>query len=130
MLLLSSLHLASFEHKSTILISATNNLIAVTDDEQIFIVVLDVGNRSFYPKFRGFEKVYDAENDYYDEHEVEALDFTPDESMLVYTNMFTSEVVFADVKTGERKRYIEGTNRSIWLNLQICLIKRKYKENS
>ena len=44
----------------------------------------------------------------YEEYEVEAMAFTPDESMLVYTNMFSSEVVFVDVKTGERRRYIEG----------------------
>ena len=91
-----------------ILFSATKNLVAVTDDEQYYGVVLDVRSRSFYPKFRGFEKIYDEEIEDYEEQEIEAMDFTPDESMLVYTNMFTSEVVFVDVKTGERKRYIEG----------------------
>lgn len=84
----------------------------MTDDNQYFIVVLDVKSRTFYPKFRGFEKIYDPEIEDYEEHEVEEMCFTPDQSMLVYTNMFTSEVVFADVKTGERKRYIEGEYRN------------------
>ena len=41
------------------------------------------------------------------------MDFTPDGSMLVFTNMFTSEVVFVDPKTGERKRSIAGKYLSV-----------------
>ena len=81
---------------------------AVTDDDQLYAIVLDVRNKLFFPKFRGFEKIYDEEMEDYDEHEIEAMDFTPDESTLVYTNMFTSEVVFLDFKTGERKKSIPG----------------------
>ena len=91
-----------------VVFTASTNFVAVTDNDQYFVTVFDVKNQQFFPKFRGFEKVYDAENDDYDEHEIEDMAFTPDESMLVYTNMFTSEVVFADIKTGERKRHIEG----------------------
>ena len=92
------------------LFAATKNYVAVTDHEQHYAIVLDVKNRSFYEKFRGFEKFYDEELEDYEEHEIEAMAFIPDESMLVYTNMFTSEVVFVDAKTGERKRSIGGMN--------------------
>ena len=45
------------------LFAATKNCVAVTDNEQHYVVVLDVKNRSFYEKFRGFEKIYDEERD-------------------------------------------------------------------
>ena len=103
----SNAYLKLYNHAS-ILFSATKNYVAVTDVDQLYAIVLDVKNKSFFPKFRGFEKIYDEEMEDYDEHEIEAMDFTPDESTLVYTNMFTSEVVFLDYKTGEKKRSIPG----------------------
>ena len=103
------------QYDSCALFSATKHYVAVTDNEQLYAIVLDVkdGYGSVYEKFRGFEKIYDEESEDYEEHEIEAMDFTPDESMLVFTNMFTSEVVFVDPKTGERKRSIAGKYLSV-----------------
>ena len=55
-------------------------------------------------KSRGYEKVPDGDGDF-DEYEVEAITFHPDETQLAYVNMFTSEVVIADLY-GNRMRTI------------------------
>ncbi|XP_053376600.1 NACHT domain- and WD repeat-containing protein 1-like [Mercenaria mercenaria] len=80
----------------------TNNYVAVLDDDQHFITVLDLETMTFMKKFRGFEKVPTEDGDY-DEHEVEALAIHPDETHLAYTTMFTSEIVFADFNGNKLK---------------------------
>lgn len=79
---------------------------ALCDDDQQFITVLDLKNMTFRNKFRGFEPIPTDDGEF-DEHEVEALVIHPDETHLVYTTMFTSEIVFADFD-GNRLRSIPG----------------------
>ena len=76
------------------------------------MTVLDVKSQQFYPKFRGFEKAPHAVNNAYD-RKIQEIAFTPDESMIVYTRQFSGEIVFSDIKTGERKRYMEGRTKYI-----------------
>jgi len=77
---------------------------ALTSNDQYFISVLDLTSLVFLPAFRAFPKVPTEDGDF-DEHEVEGIDLHPDETCIAYTNMFTSEVVFADFK-GNRLRTI------------------------
>ncbi|WAR22531.1 NWD1-like protein [Mya arenaria] len=78
--------------------------VAVCDANQYFITVLDHKTFQFIPPFRGFEKIPTDDGDF-DEHEVEAISIHPDETHLMYTTLFTSEIVFADFH-GNRLRSI------------------------
>lgn len=87
-------------------ITGTENYVAVCDDNQYYITVLDLHKMTFNKKFRGFEKVLLEDGDY-DGHEVEAIAIHPDETYVAYTTLFTSEVIFADF-IGTRLRTIQG----------------------
>ena len=89
-----------------LLFTGSPSFVAITDEDQYFISILDIANKQFRRQFRGFPKVKDEDGDW-TEHEVEAINITNDEQCLVYTNLFTSEVIFTDF-SGTKLRSIPG----------------------
>ncbi|KAL4232336.1 hypothetical protein ACF0H5_009907 [Mactra antiquata] len=92
----------------------SENFVAVCTDDQYHITVLDLQTMTYMKMFRGFEKVKveDGDDDEYDEHEVEDMAIDPTETFLVYTTLFTSEVVFADFEGNKLRSIPANADRS------------------
>ncbi|KAH3692060.1 hypothetical protein DPMN_194937 [Dreissena polymorpha] len=84
--------------------SGRDRYVGMTSDDQYFLSVLDLDSMTLMPAWRGFEKIPDGEGKF-EEHEIEAFDISPDETYVVYTTLFTGEIVFADFN-GNRLRSI------------------------
>ncbi|XP_052228567.1 uncharacterized protein LOC127842844 [Dreissena polymorpha] len=83
--------------------SGRDRYVGMTSDDQYFLSVLDLDSMTLMPAWRGFE-IPDGEGEF-EKHEIEAFDISPDETYVVYTTLFTGEIVFAGFN-GNRLRSI------------------------
>ncbi|KAL4236659.1 hypothetical protein ACF0H5_005044 [Mactra antiquata] len=86
----------------------SKNYAAVTTSDQIYLTILDLKKRQFSPLFRGFEPFNDEELGEEVQYEIDELVITRDEKFVVYSNIYTNDIVFMDFHSKKKTNIIRG----------------------
>ncbi|KAH3887306.1 hypothetical protein DPMN_011322 [Dreissena polymorpha] len=95
-----------FEHPS--IAAGSRNYAAVTTKDQVYFAVVDIKKKTCSELFRGFEPFKDEDVGEEIQYEVDEMTFTADEKHLVYSNVFSNDIVFFDFRLKKKVQIVRG----------------------
>ncbi|XP_060587443.1 NACHT domain- and WD repeat-containing protein 1-like isoform X3 [Ruditapes philippinarum] len=97
-----------FQFKFPGFATGSKNFAAVTTSDQIYLTLFDLKKNEFLPLFRGFEPFQDQDIGEEVQYEIDEMTITADEKYVVYSNIYSNDIVFLDFRAKKKAKIIKG----------------------